>query len=124
MARGTGRPISCRYLSEEERIRIADLRREKRSIRSIAAELGSSPSTISREIRRNCKAFGRATRATTAPLLLTSAPRHGVLAPSLGGSRRALSCGTSSRRAWTRSGALSRARTSCAGSFRAARRCM
>lgn len=49
----SGRPISCRYLSEEERIRIADLRREKKSIRSIAAELGRSPSTISREIRRN-----------------------------------------------------------------------
>ena len=46
--------ISSRYLSEEERIRIADLRREKRSIRSIAAELGRSPSTVSREIRRNC----------------------------------------------------------------------
>ncbi|MBG0823612.1 helix-turn-helix domain-containing protein [Planomonospora sp. ID91781] len=35
-------------------MRIADLRREKRSVRSIAAELGRSPSTISREIRRNC----------------------------------------------------------------------
>ncbi|MFE7333240.1 IS30 family transposase [Streptomyces sp. NPDC057565] len=46
--------VSARYLSEEERIRIADLRREKRSIRSIATELGRSPSTISREIRRNC----------------------------------------------------------------------
>lgn len=54
VARGASRPISCRYLSEGERIRIADLRREKRSIRSIAAELGRSPSTISREIRRNC----------------------------------------------------------------------
>ncbi|MEV0937481.1 IS30 family transposase [Streptomyces phaeochromogenes] len=49
----SGRPISCRYLSEEERIRIADLRQEKKSIRSIAAELGRSPSTVSREIRRN-----------------------------------------------------------------------
>ncbi|MCL7425939.1 IS30 family transposase [Streptomyces sp. YS415] len=51
---GRRRRISDRYLSEEERIRIADLRREKRSVRSIAAELGRSPSTISREIRRNC----------------------------------------------------------------------
>ncbi|MEU2496540.1 IS30 family transposase [Streptomyces sp. NPDC007883] len=47
-------PISSRYLSEEERIRIADLRREKKSVRSIAAALGRSPSTVSREIRRNC----------------------------------------------------------------------
>ncbi|GGT75608.1 hypothetical protein GCM10010207_85870 [Streptomyces atratus] len=47
-------PVSSRYLSEEERIRIADLRREKKSIRSIAAALGRSPSTVGREIRRNC----------------------------------------------------------------------
>jgi IS30 family transposase len=47
-------PVSSRYLSEEERIRIADLRREGESIRSIAAALGRSPSTVSREIRRNC----------------------------------------------------------------------
>ncbi|MFI9082398.1 IS30 family transposase [Streptomyces sioyaensis] len=46
--------VDGRYLSEDERIRIADLRREKKSVRSIAAELGRSPSTISREIRRNC----------------------------------------------------------------------
>ncbi|MEU2876265.1 helix-turn-helix domain-containing protein [Streptomyces sp. NPDC007070] len=51
---GRRRQISDRYLSEEESIRIADLRRGKRSVRSIAAELGRSPSTISREIRRNC----------------------------------------------------------------------
>ncbi|MFI0259905.1 IS30 family transposase [Streptomyces sp. NPDC017056] len=42
-----------RYLREDERIHIADRLREKASIRAIAAELGRSPSTISREIRRN-----------------------------------------------------------------------
>jgi IS30 family transposase len=42
-----------RYLGEDERISIADLLREKASVRAIAAELGRSPSTISREIRRN-----------------------------------------------------------------------
>ncbi|MEU5664471.1 IS30 family transposase [Streptomyces longwoodensis] len=42
-----------RYLCEEDRIHIADRLREKASIRQIAAELGRSPSTISREIRRN-----------------------------------------------------------------------
>ncbi|MYQ89598.1 IS30 family transposase, partial [Streptomyces sp. SID4936] len=42
-----------RYLREAERIHIADRLREKASIRRIAAELGRSPSTISREIRRN-----------------------------------------------------------------------
>ncbi|MGW9419764.1 IS30 family transposase [Cellulosimicrobium funkei] len=42
-----------RYLNEAERIHIADLHREGRSARAIAAELGRNHSTISREIRRN-----------------------------------------------------------------------
>ncbi|MFE5742565.1 IS30 family transposase [Streptomyces celluloflavus] len=42
-----------RYLHEDERIYIADRLREKATVRAIAAELGRSPSTISREIRRN-----------------------------------------------------------------------
>lgn len=46
-------PVSRRYLCEDERIRIADLWRERKSVRKIAAELGRSPSTISREIQRN-----------------------------------------------------------------------
>ncbi|MCS0635521.1 IS30 family transposase [Streptomyces sp. LP05-1] len=51
------RPLSSvgpsRYLREADRIHIADRLREKASIRQIASELGRSPSTISREIRRN-----------------------------------------------------------------------
>ncbi|MDG5808519.1 IS30 family transposase [Streptomyces ossamyceticus] len=51
------RPLSpdgpVRYLRESDRIHIADRLRERASIRQIAAELGRSPSTISREIRRN-----------------------------------------------------------------------
>lgn len=43
----------CRYLREDDRIHIADRLREKATVRAIAAELGRSPSTISREIRRN-----------------------------------------------------------------------
>ena len=42
-----------RYLREDDRIHIADRLGEKASIRAIAAELGRSPSTISREVRRN-----------------------------------------------------------------------
>ena len=42
-----------RYLGESDRIHIADRLREKASIRTIAAELGRSPSTVSREVRRN-----------------------------------------------------------------------
>ncbi|MFC5835979.1 IS30 family transposase, partial [Nonomuraea insulae] len=49
------RPVqdTSRYLRECERIQIADRLREKASIRVIAAELGRSPSTVSREISRN-----------------------------------------------------------------------
>lgn len=53
------RSYSPRYLSEDERIRLADLRREKRTIREIAQLLGRSPSTISRELRRGSDASGR-----------------------------------------------------------------
>ncbi|WP_285637435.1 IS30 family transposase [Actinoallomurus iriomotensis] len=42
-----------RYLRQDERVHIADRLREGASVRGIAAELGRSPSTISREIRRN-----------------------------------------------------------------------
>lgn len=42
-----------RYLREAERIHIADRLREKATVRAIAAELGRSPSTVSREIQRN-----------------------------------------------------------------------
>ncbi|WP_456302563.1 IS30 family transposase [Streptomyces tendae] len=48
-----------RYLQEHDRIHIADRLREKASIRQIAAELGRSPSTISREIRRNRRTMPR-----------------------------------------------------------------
>lgn len=50
------REISPRYLSEDERIKIADLRRSGLSMRAIADELGRAPSTISRELRRNAAA--------------------------------------------------------------------
>ncbi|WP_443717869.1 transposase [Rhodococcus globerulus] len=47
------REISARFLSQDERIEIADLRHAGLSIRAIANRLGRSPSTISRELRRN-----------------------------------------------------------------------
>jgi IS30 family transposase len=47
------REISARYLSQDERIEIADLRHAGLSIRQIADRLGRAPSTISRELRRN-----------------------------------------------------------------------
>lgn len=42
-----------RYLCEDERIHIADQLQAKATARAIAAELGPSPSSVSREIRRN-----------------------------------------------------------------------
>nr|WP_225220134.1 IS30 family transposase [Oerskovia merdavium] len=44
---------SGRFLSLSDRLVIADLLRERKSLRSIAAELGRSVSTISREVTRN-----------------------------------------------------------------------
>lgn len=47
------RQISARFLSQDDRIEIADLHHAGVSIRQIAARLGRAPSTISRELRRN-----------------------------------------------------------------------
>jgi transposase, IS30 family len=52
------RPVSARFLSQDERVEIADLRHAGLSIRQIAARLGRAPSTISRELRRNAAAGG------------------------------------------------------------------
>ncbi len=45
--------ISARYLSEDERVRIGDLHRRGHAVGAIATELGRSPATVSRELRRN-----------------------------------------------------------------------
>ena len=45
--------ISQRYLSEDDRVAIADLRGAGAGVRAIAGRLGRSPSTVSRELRRN-----------------------------------------------------------------------
>ena len=47
------RQISPRFLSQDERIEIADLRQAGLSIRQIALRLGRAASTVSRELRRN-----------------------------------------------------------------------
>ena len=53
------RQISSRFVSQEERIEIADLRHAGWSIRQIAQQLGRAPSTVSRELRRNAASDGR-----------------------------------------------------------------
>ena len=50
--------VSGRYLSFDERERISLLRAQGAGVRQIATELGRSPSTISRELRRNAATRG------------------------------------------------------------------
>jgi transposase, IS30 family len=52
------REISTRFVSQDERIEIADLRHVGLTIRKIADQLGRAPSTISRELRRNASGSG------------------------------------------------------------------
>jgi transposase len=51
-------PLSGRYLSFEEREEIAILRAQGHRIREIARRLNRSPSTVSRELRRNATTRG------------------------------------------------------------------
>ncbi len=64
-----GTEISARYLSEDERVTIADLQRRGLSVRAIAAEVIRSPSTVSRELRRNRDAGSDQYRPFTAQRL-------------------------------------------------------
>src|SRR5262249_23722031 len=53
------KPRHPRFLSSEERLAIADLLRAKLTVREIASQLDRSPSTVSRELRRNADVRGR-----------------------------------------------------------------
>ena len=53
----SSRQLSVRFLSEDERIELADLRRRGLGVRAIAAKLERSPSTVTRELRRNRDPF-------------------------------------------------------------------
>jgi IS30 family transposase len=61
-------PVSGRYLAFAEREEIAILRAQGAGVREIARRIGRSPSTISRELRRNAstRSYGTPYRATTA----------------------------------------------------------
>ena len=54
----TVKAISSRYLSQDERIEIADFRQQGSSVRAIAHRVGRAPSTVSRELHRNARADG------------------------------------------------------------------
>ena len=64
-----GRDLKGRCLTFSEREEIALGRAGGESIRLIAGRLGRSPSTVSRELRRNAGCSGQAYRATTAHAL-------------------------------------------------------
>lgn len=71
------RTISARYLSEDERVFIADRLLGRASLRSIAREPGRSTSTINRELTRNPPGTGRyhPFRAQKAALRRAARPR-------------------------------------------------
>lgn len=81
--RGRGLRGRCLTLAQREEIALGRARGE--SIRTIAALLGRSPSTVSRELRRNADGLGRY-RATTAHALAyhrASRPKPGKLVQNL-----------------------------------------
>jgi IS30 family transposase len=53
------RPISARYLSQDDRIEIADGLAADEPVKSIAVRIGKSYQTVYREMARNCKPDGR-----------------------------------------------------------------
>ena len=64
-------PVSSRYLSFSEREEIAILHAQQLGVREIARSVGRSPSTISRELRRNAS-----TRSHTVTYRATTAQWH------------------------------------------------
>ena len=77
------RVVSARFLSEEERFAIADLHRAGQGVHAIAAAVSRSPSTISRELRRNRDPGSRQYRPHAAQRLAERRrcrPRPGKLA--------------------------------------------
>src|SRR6266581_1683697 len=73
------REISDRYLSEQERVQIADLRAAGAGVRAIAERTGRSPATVSRELRRNRDPDSGQYRPFTAQRL--AVPRPGPVRP-------------------------------------------
>jgi IS30 family transposase len=81
-----GRDLKGRCLTFSEREEIALCRARGESIRCIARRLGRSPSTVSRELRRNADRRGGGYRATTAHALAyerASRPKPAKLATNL-----------------------------------------
>ena len=102
------RRISSRFVSQEERIEIGDLRHAGLSIRAIAQRLRRAASTISRELRRNAAGDGG-----YRPF---EAHRRAATRRARGHRRRietTPNCGSSSRDCWTSGGVRSRSAGNC-----------
>ena len=102
--------ISERYLSEAERVRIADLRRSGSGVRVIAAQLGRSPSTVSRELRRNQDP--RSGRSGRQPR--SGGRRGGGPGPGGASCYATRCCASSSPAGWRSDGARNRSAMLCA----------
>ena len=90
---GQTQTLHPRYLSQEERIQIADRLRLGDSIRAIARLLGRDPGTVSREVERQQESPSPAVTSLTAP---SRRPRTGSNAPNRARRPRARDCGTRS----------------------------
>ena len=99
---------SPRYLSEAERLQIADLLRAGQGVREIGRQLGRAASTVSREIRRNRDPDGRYRPHHAEQLARVARTSRGR-----DGSRSTRSSARRSRGCWPSAGVLSRLRTSC-----------
>ena len=99
---------SPRYLAEEERILIGDLLAAGLTQRSVAAELGLSPSTISREIRRNmrCRQLPAVRRAPQSSHSAGPGPDRASWPTTT-------TYGTSCNPSWSSGGVRSRSATHC-----------
>lgn len=75
IGRYQGKPDSDRYLSELERVHIADGHRAGKSARAIAAELGRAVSTVARELTRNRASDGVYHPFTAHALMRARRPR-------------------------------------------------
>jgi transposase-like protein len=101
--------ISPRFLSQDERLMIADRLRAHTSVRSIARELRRPASTISREKHRNQQPDGTYQPYRAHALAHTRRAR-----PKTAHSPPTRSCGRSSRMGWTSGGVRSRSPAGCA----------
>ena len=100
--------ISARFLSEHERVRIADLHRLDHTLRFIADDLGRAVSTISRELRRNADPASGGYLPRTAHGLAAARRLRPKTPPGSGPTR---CCGTSSTSSWRSGTAPSRSTT-------------